>query len=110
MKRMITVLIAASLSVGVAATANAAINVNQINQQRLIDAGYRSGKLTRFEKGKLEAQQRSISARERFMRARHGGDLTKRDKRTLHALQKQAGRDIQREKYDRQRGRNKLKL
>lgn len=110
MIKMIISLTAAALCLGSVNIAEAAINAKQINQQRLIDAGHRSGKLTHSERAKLKAQQRSISTRAREMRARHNGHLTARDKRTLDALQRQAGNDIEREKYDLQRGRNKLKI
>jgi predicted transglutaminase-like cysteine proteinase len=110
MKTIITGLVAAALCLGTATAASAAINAQQVNQQRLIDAGYRSGKLTYAERARLRTQQRAITTQEATMRARHNGRLTERDKRTLHRLQRQAGRDIQREKYDRQRGRNQLDI
>jgi hypothetical protein len=106
------VLIFAALGIALSAveTTTAAINLRQLDQQRLIDAGHRSGKLTGQERNRLKAQQRAISARERAMRARHNGHLTARDKRLLHALQRQAGRNIEIQKYDGERGRNKLRL
>lgn len=110
MKKMIIAFVSLGIFCGAVTTANAAINVRQLNQQRLIDAGHRSGKLTHSERAQLKAQQRRITARERAMRARHQGRLIARDERILHALQRQAGRDIAREKHDGQRGRNKLKL
>jgi hypothetical protein len=110
MKKLILAFVAAGAAIGGVTTATAAINAKQINQQRLIDAGHRSGKLTHSERAQLKAQQRSIAAQERRMRARHNGRLTAQNKRVLHALQRQAGRDIEREKYDGQRSRNKLTL
>ena len=74
------------------------------------DAGHRSGKLTRAETNRLKAQQAAISREEQRMRARHGGKLTARDKRVIHAKQDQANRAILREKHDRQRGKNHLKI
>jgi opacity protein-like surface antigen len=110
MKKIVLAITTMAIALGAVATADAAINVRQLNQQRLIDAGYRSGKLTGQERDRLKAQQRSIAAQENRMRARHHGHLTARDERILHVRQDQAKREIQREKYDAQRGRNRLKL
>ncbi len=110
MNKFINILVVAGLTLGSISTANAAINARQLNQQRLIDAGYRSGKLTYQEKARLRAQQRAITRQEARMSARGHGRLSKRDLRILHALQAQAKRDIQREKYDAQRGRNRFKI
>lgn len=92
------------------ASAAGPINARQLDQERLIDAGERSGKLTRSEANMLNADQRSIRRLQNRMKARHGGHLTKRDKRILHARQDQAQRNLRREKNDGQRGRNHLKI
>lgn len=110
MKTLILAFAAIGIAVSAVGPADAAINLRQLNQQRLIDAGHRSGKLTHRETARLRAQQRSIAAQEDRMRARHRGHLTARDERILHARQAQAKRDIQSEKYDAQRGRNHLKF
>jgi hypothetical protein len=86
------------------------INVRQLDQERLIDAAARTGKLTRAEENMLNADQRSIRRLENRMRARHGGHLTRSDLRILHARQDQAQRNLRREKNDRQRGRNHLDI
>ena len=100
----------ASLGVAGVATAQSPVNARQFNQERRIDAGVRSGKLTRAEEARLKAQQRSIALEERRMRARNGGRLTAHDKAVLHARQEQANRAILAQKHDRQRGRNHLKI
>ncbi len=99
-------------TLGLTAVAQAApvVNVRQANQERRIDAGTRSGKLTHSEAARLKAEQRSIAMEEKRMRARHGGKLTARDKRMIHARQEAANRHILRQKSDAQRGRNKLKI
>ncbi len=110
---MKTILFAIGLAaIGLAGAASAAdpVNLRQINQERRIDAGHRSGKLTRAETDRLKAQQASISHEEAAMRARHGGHLTARDKAIIHARQDRADRAILRQKNDAQRGRNHLKL
>ena len=84
------------------------INARQINQERLIDAGERSGKLTRGEANMLNAEQRTIRRLDNQLHRQHGGHLTKRDHRILDARQDRAEINIRREKNDRQRGRNHL--
>lgn len=108
MKKIVLAFTLATLTASTVVPATAAINVRQLEQQRQIDAGKRSGKLTERERRSLKAEQRSIVMLERQMRARHGGQLTRRDKQILHARQRAAGRHIRYEKYDLQRGKNHL--
>jgi hypothetical protein len=110
MKKFVLIIATVGITLSAVAPVYAAINVRQLNQQRLIDAGYRSGKLTGRERERLRAEQRAITAQESRMRARNGGRLTPRDQRILDARQEQAKREIQRQKYDGQRGRNNLDL
>jgi hypothetical protein len=110
MKSLIVLVGLATLSVATPTLAAGPINARQINQERLIDAGFRSGKLTRYEVTTLKAEQRSIRRQEDRMRARHGGRLTARDKRFLHNRQDVAERNYARERRDRQRGPNRLKI
>ena len=110
MNRMIFAVALGGLVSTAAVQAQSPINARQINQERRIDAGTRSGKLTAREAARLKAQQRSIAYEEKRMRARHGGHLTAHDKAILHARQEQANRSILAQKHDAQRGRNKLKL
>jgi uncharacterized protein HemX len=110
MKKVITAALFAALGLGTVAQAARPVNARQLNQERRIDAGTRSGKLTRAEAARLKSEQRAIAMERRRMKARHGGKLTARDKRTLHARQEAANRHILNQKHDGQRGRNKLKL
>ena len=110
MNKTFIALTLSALAVGTAVSAAGPVNVRQANQERRIDAGSRSGKLTRHEAATLKAQQRSIQRLEARLRARHGGHLTARDKRIIHARQAQANRAILAQKHDRQRGKNHLKL
>ena len=108
-----TLIAAAALAVIATATpalAAGPINARQINQERLIDAGFRSGKLTRSEVTMLKREQRSIRLQEDRMRARNGGKLIRSDKRYLQARQNMADRNIAREKADRQRGPNRFDI
>ena len=91
--------IAAALSLAVvAAPATAAINSRQLNQERNIDAGVRSGKLTPHEAQTLRAEQRHIENTKHRLKRHNGyGD---RDEREIHRMQDQAARNIDRLKYN----------
>jgi hypothetical protein len=110
MKRMLVTLAIGTLIGSSAAMAAPTVNVRQLNQERRIDAGLRSGKLTQGEAGHLRAQQASIRAEVSRMRAKHPHGLTESDKRRLTALQDEADRAILHQKDDAQRGPNKLKM
>lgn len=97
-----------SLAATLPVSVSAAVNARQIDQQRRIDAGKRSGKLTEQERLRLKAEQRSIVRMQHRMKARHGGDLTARDERILHARQRAAERNIYRAKHNAHRGKNHL--
>ena len=94
MKKLIIALSAGLMAIGAAAPAAAVVNVRQLNQDRRIDAGVRSGKLTPAEASKLHAEQRAIEREKARMKARHGGHLTKRDERIIHQRQDAANRRI----------------
>lgn len=110
MRNTLIAALAATLAVTATMPATAQINVRQVNQQRRIDAGHRSGKLSPAEYRHLKAQQRSIQRQTAHLRAQHGGKLTRADKRLIHDRQAEADRAITHQKHDRQRGRNHLKL
>ena len=110
MKKTILGLGLAAIAVAGTAPAAGPVNVRQLNQERRIDAGRRSGKLTRAEAARLKAQQAAISREEDRLRARHGGRLTAADRRLIHARQEQANRAILQQKHDAQRGPNRLKI
>ncbi len=93
----------AALSIGaLAAPAVAATNARQLNQQRNIDAGLRSGKLTRAEANRLRAEQRMIERTASRLEA-SGGRYTAAEKRRVHAMQDVAGANIDRLKHNRRR-------
>ena len=110
MKKIVTALMLGALTLGSVGAAQAAVNARQLNQQRRIDAGTRSGKLSPREAASLKAEQRSISNQEARMRARHHGHLTARDKQIIHARQERANHDILAKKHNARRGKNHLKL
>ncbi len=110
MKKTIIALALGALTMVGAAQAQVDVRARQLNQERRIDAGQRSGKLTRAEAARLDREQRSIRAYERQLKARHGGKLTKRDKQLIKQRQEAANRNILNQKRDYQRGPNKLKI
>ena len=110
MRKMMMALVLGAVTLGGTAAVAGPVNVRQVNQERRIDAGHRSGKLTTREAAQLRAEQRAIQRYTARQRARHGGHLTAADKRTIHAMQARANRHILAQKRDRQRGRNHLHL
>ena len=110
MQKSIIALAALALTTSGLASAEGVINLRQLDQERRIDAGHRSGNLTVGEVSRLKAEQHSIAVQEDRMRLRHNGRLTQHDKRILHARQKEAGHAISRNKYNGHRGPNLMKL
>ena len=110
MKKIIVALALGAVCAATGASAAGPVNVRQLNQERRIDAGTRSGKLSPHEAATLKRQQNSISVQEDRLRARHGRHLTARDKRLIHARQARANRAILAKKHNRVRGKDHLKL
>ena len=78
--------IAAALSVAtLAVPATAAVNARQLNQQRNIDAGVRSGKLTPREAAKLRMEVRAIERQ--YDRFKRDGRYTQGEKDIIHSRQ-----------------------
>lgn len=112
-KMMMTMAIAAmglSPVGGLIGSASAEVNARQFNQERRIDAGRRSGKLTAAEGKVLRDEQRAISRLGERLRARHNGRLTAADNRLIKQRQDAADRHILNQKYDRQRGSDHLRV
>jgi len=87
--------VAAALAIlSVTAPAGAAINARDINHTRLIDAGERSGKLTRPEVRTLRSEQRRIERN--YDRFRAYGGYSRREKATIHRQQDALARHIDR--------------
>lgn len=76
------------------------IDQRHYNQDRRIDQGIRSGRLTPHEARRLDHQQRSISRQEDRMRYRNGGHLTGRDRAVLRHREDRASRHIYRAKHN----------
>jgi hypothetical protein len=76
------------------------VNHRQHNQQVRIREGVKSGELTRRETHRLREEQRDVRQLERAYKS--DGTLTRAERVDLHHEQNQAGRDIRRQKHDRQ--------
>lgn len=110
MKSTIIALAIGSLAIGGTALAEKPVNARQLNQERRIDAGVRSGKLTHAEATRLKAQQASISRYAAQLRASHGGKLSAYDERLIHSRQDAANAAILKKKDNRAHGKNHLKI
>ena len=100
----------AIFAAAIPASAQLGTKIRQANQERRIDAGVRSGKLTPHEAGVLKGQQESIKHLTARLKARHGGHLTAYDKRLIRQRQDAANRRILMNKRNAYRGRNHLHL
>jgi len=87
-----------SVGSALAGTNDPVINQRQINQERRIEQGVKSGQLTPNEAGRLEAQQARIEQREERMKS--DGNLTARERRALTRQQNRASRNIYRKKHN----------
>ena len=81
-----------------AGTWNPGVNHRQHNQQHRIWQGVGSGELTGREFRRLQVEQRAIRHRERVYKS--DGQLTGRERITLHRGLNRAGHDIYRQKHD----------
>jgi hypothetical protein len=83
-----------------AQTATPGVTQSQINQQKRIRQGVRSGELTGVEAVQLERQQRRIHRSKRA--AKSDGVVTPEERVRLNARQRRSSRNIYRQKHDRQ--------
>jgi hypothetical protein len=96
---IIAAALAATMFTAGAASAQS-VNQRQYNQQRRIDHGVASGRLTPGEAARVERQQASINRQEDRMRDRHGGYLTGRNRAVLQHRQDNASRHIRYAKHN----------
>lgn len=95
----------ASLTIGTAAQADVGIDIRQANQQRQIDAGKRSGKLSLQERQILTNEQRAIKRQEaRYRDSRPG--FTNREQGLIMAMLDRSQAHIDRLKRNHVRGPN----
>jgi hypothetical protein len=92
-------LIASSLLIAMTAAASAAsINATQARQEKRIEQGRESGKITWTEGLSLRAEQNQIARQEAEYRS--DGYLSASERRKLHALQVKASEDIAQKKHN----------
>ncbi|WP_076068903.1 hypothetical protein [Sphingomonas montana] len=89
-------------TVAAAAPADAQVNRRQYSQERRIDQGIRSGRITPREAARLQRNQGRINGAEQRMRA-SGGRLTYRERQRLDNRQDRASGRIYRQKNNRRR-------
>ncbi len=92
-------LVGATLAAATAAPAET-INLRQLNQQRNIDAGVRSCKLTAAEAHTLRREQHDITNAKKRFKAMDGGRITSHHEARIHAMQDAADRHIGRLKHN----------
>jgi hypothetical protein len=105
MRKLTLIAVLGSLALGTAAQADVGIDIRQANQQRQIDAGKRSGKLSIGERRILTNEQRAIKSQEaRYRDSRPG--FTNREQASIMAMLDRAQAHIDRLKRNRTRGPN----
>ena len=105
MRKIILGLTVAALAIGTAAQADIKIDARQANQQRQIDAGKRSGKLSRAERDILTAEQHAIKRQEdRYSRS--GRRMTDAEEAAIGRMLDRSQAHIERLKHNRVRGRH----
>jgi hypothetical protein len=109
MKKLTLALAVAGLSITTVAQADIRVDARQLNQQRQIDAGKRSGKLSPAERERLTAQQRSIERTKKQLE-RSGGRFTRAEVARVNAMLDKSQADIVRAKQNRTRGRNGIHM
>ena len=86
-----------------AASAPAAATLTEkreARQEARIEQGMASGQLTAKEGAHLDKQQDRIDAAQ--AKARADGDVSAKERKHLHKMQDRAGKDIRRQKHDKQ--------
>ncbi len=98
MKRTLTAIAAALSVAALAAPATATVNARQLNQERNIDAGVRSGKLTPREAANLRGEVRAIERQ--YNHFRRDGRYTQHEKDIIHSRQAALSTKIDRLKHN----------
>jgi len=75
------------------------VNKRLKNQNRRINQGVKSGKLTQQQAQQMHKEDRQIRQEERDMAAQNGGHVTKQEQRTLNRQENKVSRQIYNEKH-----------
>ena len=94
MNRILAMAAAAAVATCTVVPAQAAVNARQLNQERNIDAGERSGKLTPREAANLKSEVRAIERQKR--RFERDGRYTRVEKARIHTMQDNLANKIDR--------------
>ena len=76
------------------------VNKRLKNQNRRINQGVKSGKLTEQQAKKLHKEDHQIRQEERDMASQNGGHITKQEQKTLNQQENAASKKIYDEKHD----------
>lgn len=76
------------------------VGARQVNQQRRIAQGVRSGSLTAGETARLETREARLNRHIRRARAQNGGTLTAQQRRQVNHQQNRLSRQIYRAKHN----------
>ncbi len=77
----------------------AQVNRRLNNQNRRINQGVKSGKLTQEQAGQLKAEDKQIRTEERAMAAENGGHITKAEHKALNQQENAVSKQIYKEKH-----------
>jgi ATP/maltotriose-dependent transcriptional regulator MalT len=77
----------------------AEVNGRLANQDKRINQGEKSGKLTPGQANQLHREDRSIRKEERRMAAKEGGHITKKEQAKLNRQENQVSKQIHAEKH-----------
>jgi len=75
------------------------VNGRLENQDKRIQEGEKSGKLTRGQARQLHQEDRNIRKEERHMAAKDGGHITKKDQARLNRQENKVSKQIHEEKH-----------
>lgn len=97
-------LVIAAGGAALAQPATPRIDQREVNQEKRIQQGVKSGELTPRETTRLQAEQGRIQKAETMAKA--DGKVTPKERERIEHMQNHASRDIAREKHDGQRDMN----
>ena len=75
------------------------VNKRLKNQDKRINQGVKSGKLTKQQARQMHKEDRQIRQEERDMASQNGGHITKQEQKTLNQQENKVGRQIHKEKH-----------
>jgi hypothetical protein len=98
MKKLIAIIFSAGMLAGVVSAQE--VKARQVNQQKRIAQGVKSGALTPVETVNVEKKEAAIHQEVRADRALNGGRLTPAEKKTVNKQQNQMSKKIYQAKHN----------